>query len=97
MLARVVSVTAIGGGEYRLTLSVSEWIAPTSGAGQVSWTVGSLYSVDDSRRTRLAAGEQRIFVVPHNRSAEVLAYADAPAVRSRIGQAQQQAAGQSCG
>jgi hypothetical protein len=94
---QVVGVTALGGGSYRLTLSVAQWIAPSAGPTRISYTVGSPYSADDSSRTKLAAGQRRVFIVPREASAQVLAYADSTGLRNRITQAQQQAAGQSCG
>jgi hypothetical protein len=87
VLGRVVSLTPTGQGGYRLSVSVQEWIAPVSGPGRVSWAVGG---------APVSPGQQRVLIVPQDPAAQVLAYADSPALRSRITQAQHRAAGHSC-
>jgi hypothetical protein len=96
LLGKVVSIASIGGGQYQLVLSVQEWIAPGSGPTSVTYSVGSAYSANDSSSTKLTAGEQRVFIVPQDPTAQIRAYADSTSLRERIAAAQR-SAGQACG
>jgi hypothetical protein len=96
LLGKVVSITSTGGGQYQLVLSVQEWIAPGSGPTSVTYSVGSAYAANDSSSTKLTAGEQRVFIVPQDPTAQIRAYADSTSLRKRIAAAQR-SAGQSCG
>jgi hypothetical protein len=96
LLGKVVSITSTGGGQYQLVLSVQEWIAPGAGPTSVTYSVGSAYSANDSSSTKLTAGEQRVFIVPQDPTAQIRAYVDSTSLRKRIAAAQR-SAGQACG
>ncbi len=94
VLGKVVSITGAGGRQYTLVLQVIEWISSGSGSS-VTYQVGSAYAADDSTIHRLTVGQQRVFIVPQDPSAQIRAYPDSTSLRSRISKAA--STGQSCG
>lgn len=69
----VVTVLSAGSG-YRLTVAISDWIAPSSGQAVRTFQVGEDYALTDGGRRDLTVGREFLFVVPQSPSKAVYAF-----------------------
>lgn len=69
----VVTVLPSGTG-YRLTVAISDWIAPSAGPAVGDFQIGGNFAITDDGRRNLTAGQEFLFVIPQATNRPVRAF-----------------------
>jgi hypothetical protein len=96
LIGEIVSFQPTAGGKVSLTLRVTEWISPSSGPTQITYTVGD--NDEDGSASTLRKGQKRLFVVPRSTSASVYTFTgpNYDAAKAKVAKAQDQDQDQQC-